>query len=116
VRLLGPAGGRRPDDPTERAWLAEQIDQAVLVASELVTNAVVHAHSQLRLRVELRGDRLHLAVQDTDPHLLRLATAPEVLAEGGRGLLLVEALASSWEVQHPPDGGKVVACVLDLAH
>jgi anti-anti-sigma regulatory factor len=105
-----------PDDPTERAWLAEQVDQAVLVASELVTNAVLHAHGQLRLLVELRGHQLHLAVHDADPHLLRLATAPDTLAEGGRGLPLVEALASSWEVQHPAEGGKAVACVLDLAH
>jgi anti-sigma regulatory factor (Ser/Thr protein kinase) len=103
-----------PDDPTERAWLAERVDQAVLVASELVTNAVLHAHSQLPLLVELRGTQLHLAVHDANPHLLRLATAPDVLAEGGRGLPLVEALASTWQVQHPPDGGKVVACVLDL--
>src|SRR5215207_2151737 len=93
-----------PDDPTERAWLADRVDQAVLVTSELVTNAVVHAHSELRLLVELRGDQLHLA------------TSPDVLEEGGRGLLLVDALASTWQVQHPLDGGKVVACVLDLAH
>jgi anti-sigma regulatory factor (Ser/Thr protein kinase)/anti-anti-sigma regulatory factor len=103
-------------DPLERAWLAERVDQAVLLASELVTNAVVHTHSQLRLLVELRGEQLQLAVQDASPHLLRLATAPEALAEGGRGLLLVEALASSWEVQHPSEGGKTVACVLDLTH
>jgi anti-anti-sigma regulatory factor len=105
-----------PDDSIERAWVAERVDQAVLVADELVTNAVVHARSQLRLRVELRGQQLHLAVHDADPHLLRLASAPEVLAEGGRGLPLVETLASSWEVQHPREGGKAVACVLDLAH
>jgi len=105
-----------PDDPTERAWLAEQVHQAVLVADELVTNAVVHARSQLRLLVELRGQQLHLAVHDADPHLLRLTSAPEVLTEGGRGLPLVEALASSWEVQHPREGGKAVACVLNLAH
>lgn len=105
-----------PDDPDEHAWLADRVDQAVLVTSELVTNAVVHAHSELRLLVELRGDQLHLAVQDASPHLLHLATSPDVLEEGGRGLLLVEALASTWQVQHPLDGGKVVACVLDLAH
>ena len=105
-----------PADPAERAWLADRVDQAVLVTSELVTNAVVHAHSELRLLVELHGTQLHLAVQDASPHLLRLVTAPELLEEGGRGLLLVEALASSWQVQHPPEGGKVVACVLDLAH
>jgi anti-anti-sigma factor len=105
-----------PDDPLERAWLADQIDQAVLVTSELVTNAVIHAHTELRLLVELHDDQLHLAVQDASPHLLHLATAPDALDEGGRGLLLVEALATTWQVQHPPEGGKVVACVLDLAH
>ena len=31
------------------------VDRAVLVASELVTNAVTHARTDLRLRVELRG-------------------------------------------------------------
>ena len=86
------------------------------MTSELVTNAVMHAQSELRLLVELRGDQLYLAVKDASPHLLHLATSPDVLAECGRGLLLVEALASTWQVEHPPDGGKVVACVLDLAH
>jgi len=66
--------------------------------------------------VELHGTQLHLAVQDASPHLLRLVTAPDLLEEGGRGLLLVESLATSWQVQQPPEGGKVVACVLDLAH
>src|SRR4029450_3122876 len=38
------------------------VNRAVLVAGELVTNAVVHARTELRLRVELRGALLHLAV------------------------------------------------------
>jgi anti-sigma regulatory factor (Ser/Thr protein kinase) len=105
-----------PDDPVERAWLADRVDQAVLLASELVTNAVVHARSELRLLLEFHGDQLQLAVDDASPRLLRLVTSPDALAEGGRGLLLVEALATSWEVQHPAEGGKVVACMLDLAH
>jgi Histidine kinase-like ATPase domain len=91
-----------PDDPAERAWLADRVDQAVLVTSELVTNAVIHAQSELRVLVELHGTQLHLAVQDASPHLLRLVTAPDLLEEGGRGLLLVESLATSWQVQHPP--------------
>jgi anti-sigma regulatory factor (Ser/Thr protein kinase) len=52
-----------PDDPAERAWLADRVDQAVLVTSELVTNAVIHAQSELRLLVELRGDQLHLVLR-----------------------------------------------------
>jgi anti-anti-sigma regulatory factor/anti-sigma regulatory factor (Ser/Thr protein kinase) len=90
------------------------VDRAVLVAGELVTNAVVHARTELRLRVELHGDRLHLAVRDGSPRLLRLVTIPHAGAEGGRGLWLVEQLARAWGVNRHPDGGKVVWCVLHL--
>jgi anti-sigma regulatory factor (Ser/Thr protein kinase)/anti-anti-sigma regulatory factor len=88
-------------------------DRAVLLANELVTNAVAHAHTEIRLRLELRGDRLHIAVRDGGPGLPRLV-APDWEAEGGRGLWLVEQLARSWGVNRHPDGGKVVWCVLSL--
>lgn len=66
------------------------------MAGELVTNAVVHARTELRLRLELRGDLLHQAVRDNNPRLLRLVTDPDPEAEGGRGLWLVEQLARAW--------------------
>ena len=88
-------------------------ERAVLVANELVTNAVVHARTDLWLRLELRGDWLHIAVRDGSPRLLRLVNAdPE--AEGGRGLWLVEQLARAWGVHPRADGGKVVWCTLRL--
>jgi anti-sigma regulatory factor (Ser/Thr protein kinase)/anti-anti-sigma regulatory factor len=92
------------------------VDRAVLLASELVTNAIVHARTELRLRVELRGDLLHLAVRDGSPRLLRLVTdpVPDPEAEGGRGLWLVEQLARAWGVNRHPEGGKVVWCTLHL--
>jgi anti-anti-sigma factor len=93
---------------------ATVVDRAVLLANELVTNAVVHAQTDLRLRLELRAHRLHIAVRDGGPRLLRLATAPDPEAEGGRGLWLVEQLARSWGVNRHPDGGKVVWCTLNL--
>jgi hypothetical protein len=43
------------------------VERAVLLASELVTNAVVHARTDLRLRLELRGDWLHIALRDGTP-------------------------------------------------
>jgi hypothetical protein len=46
-----------------------------VVASELVTNAVVH-QGPLRLRLEWRQERLHVAVSDRLPRLLRLAAEP----------------------------------------
>jgi anti-anti-sigma factor len=90
------------------------VDRAVLVASELVTNTVIHARTELRLRVELRGDLLHLAVRDGNPRMLRLVAGPGPEAEGGRGLWLVDQLARAWGVNRHPDGGKVVWCTLRL--
>ena len=89
-------------------------ERAVLLANELVTNAVVHARTDLRLRLELRGDHLHIAVGDGSPRLLRLATVPDPEAQGGRGLWLVDQLARSWGVNRHPDGGKVVWCTLTV--
>jgi anti-anti-sigma regulatory factor/anti-sigma regulatory factor (Ser/Thr protein kinase) len=90
------------------------VERAVLVANELVTNAVVHARTELRLRLELRDDWLRVAVHDHSPRLLLLET-PMPEAEGGRGLWLVDQLAHAWGVQRHPDGGKVVWCTLQAA-
>jgi anti-anti-sigma regulatory factor/anti-sigma regulatory factor (Ser/Thr protein kinase) len=89
------------------------IDRAELLADELVTNAVVHARTPLRLGLELRGDLLHIAVHDASPRLLRLVP-DDAEAEAGRGLRLVEQLASSWGIHRRLDGGKVVWCTLRL--
>jgi anti-anti-sigma factor len=93
---------------------ATVVQRAVLLANELVTNAVVHARTELRLRLELRGDRLHVAVRDGSPRLLRLVAVPDPGALGGRGLWLVEQLAVGWGVNRDSDGGKVVWCTLNL--
>jgi anti-anti-sigma regulatory factor/anti-sigma regulatory factor (Ser/Thr protein kinase) len=91
----------------------EVIDRAEQLADELVTNAVVHARTSLRLRLELRGDLLHIGVHDASPRLLRLVPDdPE--GETGRGLRLVEQLATAWGVHRGRDGGKVVWCTLRL--
>jgi anti-anti-sigma regulatory factor/anti-sigma regulatory factor (Ser/Thr protein kinase) len=88
-------------------------DQAVQLAGELVANAVVHARTELALRVELRGDRLHISVHDGSPRLLHLVPAGRA-GEGGHGLRLVEEVAKAWGVHQHPDGGKVVWCTLDI--
>lgn len=115
--LTAPASARRFVDALCRDWqLAvpddDVVDRAVLVANELVTNAVVHARTDIRLRVELSGDRLHIAVHDHSPRLLRLVR-PDPESESGRGLQMVELVGRAWGIQHHPDGGKVVWCVLD---
>jgi anti-anti-sigma regulatory factor len=103
-----------PDDPMESLWVQELVDRAVLVVSELVTNAVVHTKGPVRLRLEWRQERLQVAVADRLPRLLRLAVEPgELEAEGGRGLLIIDQVASRWGVRHPPEGGKVIWCMLE---
>jgi anti-anti-sigma factor len=107
------------EDPTDGLagpWVEELVDRAVLVASELVTNAVVHSQGPVRLRLELYQQRLHLAVYDQSPRLLALVTDPGDLdAEGGRGLLIVDQLASTGGVHQAPGGGKAIWCVLERA-
>jgi anti-sigma regulatory factor (Ser/Thr protein kinase) len=90
---------------------------ACLVATELVTNAVIHADagpSQLVLRV--RDQRLRIEVSDGDSGRLPRRMHREVTAEGGRGLALVESLSAAWGTMRPRIGhGKTVWCELDLA-
>jgi anti-anti-sigma factor len=99
------------DAAAARAAAGELVERAELLASELVTNALVHARTDVRLRLSLRDRRLHIGVHDGGRRLLRLVGGgPE--AEAGRGLLLVERLSRAWGVYRPPEGGKVVWCVL----
>jgi hypothetical protein len=81
-------------------------EAAQLVASELVTNAVVHAGTVIDLTLRLVGPVLHIAVRDGGPGRPRIADVDES-SESGRGLLLVDALAASWGALFP-DAGKVV--------
>ncbi|MFC8402435.1 SpoIIE family protein phosphatase [Streptomyces griseoincarnatus] len=80
-------------------------DDAALVASELVTNAVVHAGTEVRLTCRLE-DTGALVVEVADLHPSRAprddaAEAPaHDLPEYGRGLRLVAALAESWGVTY----------------
>lgn len=77
-------------------------DDALLVVSELVTNAVLHggdggAEEVVSLRIEHCGDELVVEVTDgtSSPARLKTAGASET---GGRGLLLVTRLANDWGV------------------
>jgi LuxR family transcriptional regulator, maltose regulon positive regulatory protein len=87
-------------------------DPAALLASELVTLAVVHAGTALELRVELLGSRLRVAVHDQDPSLLGLLAAREE-TDRRLGLLIVDQVATAWGVRQEETGGKTAWCTLE---
>lgn len=82
-------------------------DVALLCASELVTNALVHAVPPIELEVVLTTRCLRVAIYDgsTAEAVPRHPVTPD--ATSGRGLSIVEALATRWSVE-PTGSGKVV--------
>jgi serine phosphatase RsbU (regulator of sigma subunit)/anti-sigma regulatory factor (Ser/Thr protein kinase) len=81
-------------------------DTACLLVSELVTNAVLHARTAVGLRVAASDDRLRVEVSDgTRTRPVRQEFRPD--ATGGRGLLLLDRLAGTWDVRRTPDGKTV---------
>ncbi|MCW2678621.1 MAG: hypothetical protein JWM62_22 [Frankiales bacterium] len=81
-------------------------DDAELLVSELVGNAVRHApEGDVLLSATLVEGLLRVEVQDCSPHLPVLPDPPGGDSEGGRGLLLVSSLADRWGAE-AVSGGK----------
>ena len=118
--LQGPVSMNLPFAPTSAgdvrralvSWLENLgsprpvIDDATLVVTELVANAIRHAdplsNDTVLVRWQQVGSELVLSVTDgggggATPR--RVDAAPE--AESGRGLAIVEALSLDWQIEHP---------------
>jgi anti-sigma regulatory factor (Ser/Thr protein kinase) len=81
---------------------------AELLASELVTNAVLHAQSAIELEASRSTTTLRVDVRDVGDS--RVALEPRAApseAEGGRGLSIVASLADSWGVEESGLGKSV---------
>jgi anti-sigma regulatory factor (Ser/Thr protein kinase) len=106
-----PAEARRRVRDAIRSWqVPVDLDAALLLTSELVTNAVRHEAGQRAQAVVLaivcsRG-RLRIDVHDTSCSLPAVAEVPAD-AETGRGLLLVETLSEEWGFYRTPAGKAV---------
>lgn len=102
-----------------RAWSEEvalgppAADHLVLVASELVTNVVRHCDGGVVVSVARKDHDVLLEVGDGSPAIPHRATHLSPLATGGRGLVIVEALARSWGAG-AAGSGKVVWARLPL--
>jgi PAS domain S-box-containing protein len=82
------------------------LDAAVLLVSELVTNALLHAATDIGVSATLDGEGLHVGVSDGSRHLpSRREYGPT--SGTGRGLLMLESMVDEWGVTQRRDGKTV---------
>ena len=112
-----PAEARRRVRDAIRSWqVPVDLDAALLLTSELVTNAIRHEAGQagqagqgvqaVMLAIASSRGRLRVDVHDTSRSLPAVAEVPAD-AETGRGLLLVETLSDEWGFYRTPAGKAV---------
>jgi serine/threonine-protein kinase RsbW len=93
----------------------EMIDDARVVVTELVSNVVRHAHTDVWVDVDLVEDRIRIDVVDHADGDVALRSIDPTSALGGRGLRLVDELSERWGVDRQP-GGKRVWAEWQVAH
>lgn len=83
------------------------VDTVELLTSEVVTNAIIHGRSGPLLAVQVKESAVRVAVGDVSPELpvRRLGRLDDV---SGRGVVIVEELASAWGVERERNGSKRV--------
>ncbi len=103
LRLTGDAtsvrDARQLIAEASSAFSQEVRDAAVLLVGEIVTNAVVHGGGWFLLEVDVAPTRIRVEVTDSTPG------SPRVLRmtgerEHGRGMAIVDTLASAWGTEH----------------
>ncbi len=82
------------------------LDLAVLLTNELVTNALVHGDGDISLSLERSPDHVRIEVSDLTPDP-PVQLPPDRSRENGRGIVIVDALASSWGVRRDREGKSV---------
>jgi len=90
---------------TLAGWGVGKVEDVVLIASELFTNAVLHGGGEVEIALAVTGGRVRLEVADDGglpvPSEVR-RPAPDAIT--GRGLAIVDALAQRWGNGRDPAG------------
>jgi anti-sigma regulatory factor (Ser/Thr protein kinase) len=114
-----PGAARRARDIVTEACLRWDVPhltpRAVLVASELVSNVVVHAHTVMTLQARLRPRFLYLAVYDGSHAEPVRRDGDNANTLDGRGLQLVERASARWGYLRRTDGKVVWASLATSA-
>jgi anti-sigma regulatory factor (Ser/Thr protein kinase) len=87
-----------------------------VIASELVTNAILHGAEPVELTLHCQGGEVTIEVADGDPRInnVRLRAVDQT-APGGRGLRVVASLADRWGTR-PLQSGKTVWATMQTRH
>ena len=98
-----------------RSWMEQHptdgVDPDIVMLSmtELVTNSITHGSGSVEVQLNGDSDNLVLTVSDSSEQLpLRPGSSSN--PETGRGIQIMESLATRWGVQPDPGGGKTVWC------
>jgi len=123
VQLIAELDADASEVPRARQLLGEALlawrldedaaDTALLLTSELVTNAVRHGRPPVHVHAEMSAGVVRVEVDDASPSPIR-PQDPDLEDLGGRGLQLVEMLSTAWgsrlrDQRH--DGSRPVKCV-----
>jgi hypothetical protein len=91
------------------SWPPELLDAILLVVSEAVTQRRAVRTGTRRTGDRRQPDRVRIEVSDANPQPPRKRESPDGLADGGRGLQLIDALTSAWGTRpHADRSGKTV--------
>jgi anti-sigma regulatory factor (Ser/Thr protein kinase) len=112
ARPTSPAVARAMVAFACRTWQVPHLTgDAKLIVSELVTNAIEHAGTDLDVTTALRMAHLHLQVRDRSLEPPKFSAPRDLNRAKGIGLVLVNALAARWGTVLD-DGGKAVWALL----
>ncbi|MFF6781083.1 SpoIIE family protein phosphatase [Streptomyces sp. NPDC012510] len=105
------AGARQQVRELLHDWnCGDQVDSAVLLVSEMLTNVLVHTDADALLVAEMTGDggkrRMRIEVTDASDDLPH-KRHPGELASSGRGLVLMDVLADAWGVDPRGEGKSI---------
>ena len=98
-------------DACDRWDRADLAGSACIVVTEMVNNVVAHAHTPMVVLLALRGAGLAVAVRDESERIPSFTGAPAPTSYGGRGMLLIDSVATRWG-NLPLANGKVVWALL----